>query len=74
MKHTNGKFYESVDTNDIKVCNMKLKVDEMPIIVGEYCCSDQAALVEPLECTNTMIINESKYCIIYINIYHTNYM
>ena len=72
--HTNRKFFESVDVNNVKDCNIKLKFDEMPnvihslklFIVGEYCCFDQVALVKLLECSNTMIINEAKCSIIYI--------
>ena len=33
MKQTNRKFYENVDVNDIKVCNMKLKFYEMPNVI-----------------------------------------
>ena len=30
MTHTTHNFYESIDVNNIKVCNMKLKFDEIP--------------------------------------------
>ena len=33
MKHTNRKFYESIDVNNVKDCNMRLKFDEMPNVL-----------------------------------------
>ena len=33
MKHTNRNFYKGLDDNNIKVCNMKLKFDEIPNVI-----------------------------------------
>ena len=33
MKHTTRKLYKSVDFNNVKVCNMKLKFDEMSNVI-----------------------------------------